>query len=47
MTNKLALYLGALLVIALGVDLLYYDLNYTIFWTKKLVDLIDYLAIWR
>lgn len=47
MTNKLALYFGAILVIAIGVDMLYFDWYYSIFWTKKLVELIDYIAIWR
>lgn len=47
MTNSLALYFGAILVIAVGVDMLYFDWYYTIFWTKKLVELIEYIAIWR
>mgnify|MGYP001601410627 CR=1 FL=1 len=47
MTNSFALYFGAVLVIIAGVDLLYFDLYYTVFWTKKLIDLIEYIAIWR
>ena len=47
MTNTLAIYFGAAIVIALGVDMLYFDWHYIVFWIKKLVELIDYIAIWR
>ena len=47
MTNALALYFGAAIAIALGADMVLFDWHYTIFWLKKLVELIDYIAIWR
>jgi hypothetical protein len=47
MTPKFALYFGAIIVIAVGADILFFDHRFTVFWTKKFVELIEYIAIWR
>ncbi|WP_204355313.1 hypothetical protein [Roseovarius amoyensis] len=47
MTNQLAILLGAAIVIGLGVDWQYFDWANTIFLTRKLVDLIEWMQFWR
>ena len=47
MTNRLALYLGGIIVVALGVDMIFFDWYYSIFWGKRLAELIEYIAFWR
>ncbi|MDP7149810.1 MAG: hypothetical protein QGI08_08670 [Paracoccaceae bacterium] len=47
MTNTLSLYLGAAILIALGVDFLLFDWFYSIFWAKKFFEFTEYIAFWR
>jgi hypothetical protein len=47
MTNKIALALGAMLVLALGYDMARNDMAGALFVARKLLDLIDWLAFWR
>ena len=47
MTNPIAIVLGLILLIALGVDLLLYGSEHVIFLGKKLYELIDWIAFWR
>lgn len=47
MTNRIAIYLGAAIVIFLGVDFMLFDWHYTIFWARKFVELTEYIAFWR
>lgn len=47
MTNKLALYLGIIVIAALAVDAVLHGWFYSLFLAKKFVDLIEYLAFWR
>ena len=47
MTNSLAVYLGILIIAALGVDYALFDWGYYIFWIKKLMELTEYIAFWR
>jgi hypothetical protein len=47
MTNKIALGLGLFLLVALGVDVLLYGAEDLIFLSKKLFELIEWLAFWR
>ncbi len=47
MTNQIALVLGALILIGLGVDYAYHAWANTIFLARKLTLLIEWLAFWR
>ncbi|MBC7133963.1 MAG: hypothetical protein H5U16_12805 [Roseovarius sp.] len=47
MTTRIALCLGALIVLALGLDALRNDMAGTLLVAKKFMDLIEYLAFWR
>ena len=47
MTNRIALALGAMILLALGYDLLLDDMAGLLFLARKMLDLIDYLAFWR
>lgn len=47
MTNQIALLLGALILIGLGVDYYSYDGSNTLFLARKLADLIEWMAFWR
>lgn len=47
MTNQIALFLGALILIGLGLDHVYFDWSNTIFLARKLFDFIEWLAFWR
>ncbi|MEL6682765.1 MAG: hypothetical protein AAFQ09_08975 [Pseudomonadota bacterium] len=47
MTNKIAIFLGLLILAFLAVDYSQYDWAMTLFLLRKLLDLIEYLAIWR
>lgn len=47
MTNTIALYLGIVILGALGLDLLANDGQALVFVTRKLVGLIEYVAFWR
>ncbi|MDR9394356.1 hypothetical protein [Roseovarius sp. SYSU LYC5161] len=47
MTNKIALFLGALILVAVGVDQAVYDGTTLLFLLRKLVALIEWMAFWR
>jgi len=47
MTDTIALFLGIVVLSALGLDLLANDGQALVFLTRKLIGLIEYLAFWR
>lgn len=47
MTDRLALFLGIVIVVAIGADLWVYGTEHIIFLGKKLYALIDWMAFWR
>ncbi len=47
MTNRAALVLGFLILLAIGLDYFNYGLEHLIFLGKKLFELIEWLAFWR
>lgn len=47
MTNSLAIVLGLMIALFLGVDFLAFDGDGTLFLARKLYWLIDYVAFWR
>lgn len=47
MTNSIAFVLGLLIVGALAVDVWMYGSEHLIFLSKKLFDLIEWMAFWR
>mgnify|MGYP001793379011 len=47
MTNKTAIFLGILILSFFAVDHARYNWDMTTFLLRKLLDLIEYLAIWR
>ncbi len=47
MTNRIAIFLALLLIIALVVDIWLYGDQHLIFLGKKIYDLIEWMAFWR
>jgi hypothetical protein len=47
MTNTIALYLGIVILGAIGLDIFINDGHALVFLTRKLVGLIEYVAFWR
>ena len=47
MTDRIAVVLGLLILIALGLDWQVYDWQGTVFLSRKLSGLIEWLAFWR
>ncbi|WP_380052719.1 hypothetical protein ACFE33_09595 [Falsihalocynthiibacter sp. SS001] len=47
MTNKLALYLGGIIIAIFAADFFYFHWGLPVILGTKLVDLIEYLAFWR
>ena len=47
MTNTIALVLGALIFLALGLDHLRYDGANLLFLARKFAELLEWLAFWR
>ncbi len=47
MTDRIALFLGLMIVAALGWDYFFNDFAATFFVARKVVDLIEWLAFWR
>jgi hypothetical protein len=47
MTNTIALYLGIVILGALGLDIFLNDGQALVFLVRKLVGFIDYVAFWR
>lgn len=47
MTNQIAIGLGLLIVVGLGLDAALYDGAASLFLLRKLAELIEWLAFWR
>lgn len=47
MTNKIAIWLGLFLVLAVVTDLLLFGGDNLLFLAKKLFELLDWVAFWR
>ncbi|MBD3662979.1 hypothetical protein [Sulfitobacter aestuariivivens] len=47
MTNRIALALGFLVIAALVVDVSLYGTQHLIFLSKKMLELIEWIAFWR
>jgi len=47
MTNKLALIIGFIIIAVIVFDYVQYDLASTIFISRKLAALIEWMAFWR
>ena len=47
MTNRIALVLGALIVLLVLVDVLLFGTDHLVFLGKKLFELIEWLSFWR
>lgn len=47
MTNRLALGLAGIILIALAIDYYIYDWAITLYLGRKLIELIEWLAFWR
>lgn len=46
MTNRIALWLGALIVVAIAADL-WFQTGALLFLIRKFTDLVEYMAFWR
>ncbi|MBW3242436.1 hypothetical protein KUV57_06975 [Epibacterium sp. DP7N7-1] len=47
MTNTIAVALGLFLFTALAVDVVFFGTGHVLFLSKKLFELIEWLAFWR
>ena len=47
MTNTIAVFLGALILAGLAIDYAMADFAGSVFLTRKLIALIEWLAFWR
>lgn len=47
MTNRIALIIGLLLVAALLVDAIFYGTQHLLFLSRKMLELIEWIAFWR
>ena len=47
MTNRIAIVFGALILIAVILDVLIYGNEHVIFLGKKMLEFIDWIAFWR
>ena len=47
MTNRGSLILAALILAAIGVDVMIYGSEHLLFLGKKFADLLEYMAFWR
>ena len=47
MTNTIAIFLGLIILAFFAVDYTQYEWDMTAFLLRKLLDLIEYIAIWR
>jgi hypothetical protein len=47
MTDRIALSLGLLIVVALGLDLYFFGSDHMVFLGKRIYELIEWLAFWR
>ncbi|MBE9635744.1 hypothetical protein [Salipiger mangrovisoli] len=47
MTNRIALWLGALLILAIALDVTLYDSRHLVLLGRKIFILLDWMAFWR
>ena len=47
MTNQIAIVLGSIILIGLGLDWFLGDWSATLYLSRKLADLIEWMAFWR
>ena len=47
MTNQIAVFLGALILIGLGIDWQVYDWSHAMFLARRFIDLLEWMAFWR
>lgn len=47
MTNRIALVLGALLIVLIVLDVLLFGTEHIVFLSKKMFALIEWMAFWR
>ncbi|MCA0941005.1 hypothetical protein CLG85_004045 [Yangia mangrovi] len=47
MTNRIALWLGALLILAITLDVTLFDSRHLLFLGRKIFILLDWMAFWR
>lgn len=47
MTNQIAITLGALVLLSLGLDWFVSDWTATLFLSRKLADMVEWMAFWR
>lgn len=47
MTNRIAIILGGLIIIALIIDAIIFGSDHLVFLGKRLAELIEWLAFWR
>lgn len=47
MNNRIAIWLGAILITAIVVDVLFFGTDHLLFLSKKMLELIEWVAFWR
>ena len=47
MTNRIAVFLGVAIVLALVLDILFFGTEHLVFLGKKFFGLIEWIAFWR
>ena len=47
MTNRIALFLAGFLIAAITLDVVVYGSDHIIFLSKKLTELLEWMAFWR
>ncbi len=47
MTNKIAIWLGGVILVLLTADIILFGDDHLVFLGKKLADLIEWMAFWR
>lgn len=47
MTNRIALWLGAVLIGLIAIDVILFGTEHLVYLGRKMVDLIEWMAFWR
>ena len=47
MTNRIAIFLGLFLIVAIAADVMWFGDEHMIFLGKKFYELIEWIAFWR
>ncbi|WP_306113895.1 MULTISPECIES: hypothetical protein [unclassified Roseovarius] len=47
MTNQIAMILGAAILLGLGLDWFFNDWTATLYLSRKLADMVEWMAFWR